>query len=141
MWYFATHTRENGEELLRWAFLFAAPRLFQSYENSEFSLLHLFIGGILLTLFSSGQELLNTWVKDISPPAWAVYGRLLTFLGHLIFNCRIASQIWLGLVISKIISDMFNYHNDLSIFWAFTGTLILISSVFRCTVENVESLR
>jgi len=141
MWFFDYHNLDNSEQIIRWAFLFAAPTLFDNFENTAFSTLHLFIGILLLTFFHYCKTCLCYLKKTLTSTSWFRYGRVLTFLAHIIFNCNVASQIWTGLVISKIVAGMFQYHNSLQVFWSFAVTLILGLSVLQSSLYDVETLR
>lgn len=143
MWFFEKHDLDNGEQVIRWAFLFAAPTLFNNFESTEFTVLHLFIGIILLVFFSFVKQYLSYLKNEnvMDNESWLYYGRIITFFAHIVFNCNVASQIWTGLVISKIVSSMFEYHNNLSVFWSFAISLVLFLSVFQSTMYSVNTLR
>ena len=141
MWFFENHALNNSEQIIRWAFLFAAPTLFDNFENTDFSSLHLFIGILLLTFFYYCKNYVCYLKSTLEPSSWNSYGRLITFWAHVIFNCNVASQIWTGLVISKIVSGMFQYHNSLQVFWSFAVTLIFGLSVLQSSANDVTNLR
>jgi len=141
MWFFDSHNLDNSEQIIRWAFLFAAPTLFDNFESTDFTIIHLFTGVVFLIFLHYARNFLCYLKEGLAEDEWKNYGRVITFFARIIFNCNVASQIWTGLVISKIVSGMFQYHNNLMIFWSFAITLILGLSVLQSTLIPITSLR
>jgi hypothetical protein len=143
MWFFESHKHDHGQEVIRWTFLFASPVLFEDYESTIFSFLHLFIGVIVLILLTGAAEFLSHIRKEhvMSQVNWVRYGRIVNFAAHIVYNAIIASQIWTGLVIAKIATAIFRYHNNLYIFGAFSVALLFLLAVCGSILYPVHSLR
>ncbi len=141
MWLFSAHEYDHGSQILRWTFLFAAPAIFKEYESAIFSFIHLFTGISILTFSVITAEGLTLLTEKLDEKRWSYYGRLITFAALLVSNIMIATQIFTGYVISKLVMDVFNGHNSIIVFSTFSLALIFFLAVVRSTTCSVKDLR
>lgn len=141
MWILDGVQNTNGEQILRWMFLFAGPTLFQNYEAGIFSLLHLLTAFSALAVANTFAVALTKKVKSMTDTTWQVYGRLLSFVGHVVSVAITAMQIWSGFIISTLMMSMFSRNSSVSVFAAFTVTGIFLLGAVNSAFTEIKSLR
>ena len=141
MWILDTVANTNGEQILRWMFLFAAPQLFEAYEAGVFSLLHLLTAFSALTVANALASMLTIKVKTLSDSAWLFYGRILSFLGHVLSVAITGLQIWSGFIVANLVTSMFARHSSVQIFAAFTITGIFLLGAVNSAFTAIKDLR
>lgn len=141
MWLLDGVQNTNGEQILRWMFLFAGPTLFQNYEAGIFSLLHLLTAFSALAVASIFAVALTKKVKSMSDATWATYGRILSFVGHVVSVAITAMQIWSGFIISTLMMSMFSRNSSVSVFAAFTITGIFLLGAVNSAFTDIKNLR
>lgn len=141
MWILDSVANTNGEQILRWMFLFAAPKLFESYEAGVFSLLHLLTAFSALAVANAFAAMLTVKVKAMSEGLWLLYGRVLSFLGHILSVTITGLQIWSGFIVANLVTSMFSRHSSVPIFAAFTITGIFLLGAVNSAFSTVKDLR
>ena len=143
MWLFKVHEYNHGGEILRWTFLFAAPIIFEEYEKTDFSFMQLFVGILVLILSTSLADALTflTRKEVLNDENWEIYGRFISFAAVITYNVMVATQIWTGFIISKLVMTIFSQHNSLLVFSVFTISLIFLLAVVKSTTCPVQELR
>lgn len=141
MWILDSVANTNGEQILRWMFLFAAPKLFESYENGVFSLLHLLTAFSALAVANGLAAMLSIKVKAMSDSLWQMYGRVLSFFGHILSVTITGLQIWAGFIVANLVTSMFARHSSVPIFAAFTITGIFLLGAVNSAFTLVKDLR
>jgi hypothetical protein len=141
MWILDAVSNTNGEQILRWMFLFAAPQLFQTYEAGVFSLLHLLTAFSALAVANGFGAMLSAKVKTMNDSLWQVYGRMLSFLGHIISVTISGLQIWSGFIVANLVTSMFERHSSVQIFAAFTITGIFLLGAVNSAFTSIQDLR
>lgn len=141
MWLFSAHEYDHGSQILRWTFLFAAPTIFHEYDSAIFSFIHLFAGISILAFSSITAQGLTLLTEKLDEAHWSYYGRLITFTALLVSNIMIATQIFTGYVIAKLVMDIFDGHNSILVFSTFSVAMIFFLAVVRSTTCSVKDLR
>ena len=143
MWLFKVHEYDHGGQILRWTFLFAAPIIFEEYDQTDFSFMQLFVGVLVLILSTSLADALTFITrKDVSNDSdWEIYGRLISFAAVITYNIMVATQIWTGYIVSKLVMTIFSQQNSLLVFSVFAVSLIFLLAVVKSTTCPVQDLR
>lgn len=141
MWILDSVANTNGELILRWMFLFAAPQLFESYEAGIFSLLHLLTAFSALAVTNGLAGILTVKVKSMNDIYWNLYGRILSFFGHILSVTITGLQIWTGFIVANLVTSMFARHSSLPIFAAFTITGIFLLGAINSAFTTIKDLR
>ena len=143
MWLFKVHEYDHGGQILRWTFLFAAPIIFEEYDQTDFSFMQLFIGVLVLILSTSLADALTFITrKDVlNDSDCEIYGRLISFAAVITYNIMVATQIWTGYIVSKLVMTIFSQQNSLLVFSVFAVSLIFLLAVVKSTTCPVQDLR
>lgn len=141
MWILENVNRDTAQNVLRWTFLFAAPVLFNNFDESVFSFIELLIAVSFLWLTITICTSLTNVSQSMPAATWETWGRLLSFLGHILLNAMLVLQIWLGFIISNLVTSMYKQHSSILVFTIFAISCVFVLAVCDTLLYEPKKLR